>query len=281
MKFLIQTINNQIVHDFSFTLLEAIRYQNWKTNSNDFTYILTNETFESLPKDIPLEIEGKEDIKYSEYLKDYCPIGSVEFVCNFYKYVYGEEFIPKPINVPECLFGFANRNIKNVSITDNVLNLDDFGNRENAIFIKSNDKIKWENNGMDNKLGFINDRETYPVGNYQISDMTDIDAEYRCFVYKDELVGIHYYSGNFTVFPDYEQILKMKRAFSYLMGQAPVAYTLDIGVKWKEGGNETFVIECHDFYSCGLYGFSDLNKLPFMFNRWHLEHINKVKNKLS
>ena len=73
----------------------------------------------------------------------------------------------------------------------------------------------------------------------------------------------------------------MKRAFSYLMGQAPVAYTLDIGVKWKEGGNETFVIECHDFYSCGLYGFSDLNKLPFMFNRWHLEHINKAKNKLS
>lgn len=134
---------------------------------------------------------------------------------------------------------------------------------------------------MDNKLGFINDREAYPVGNYQISDMTDIDAEYRCFVYKDELVGIHYYSGNFTVFPDYEQILKMKRAFSYLMGQAPVAYTLDIGVKWKEGENETFVIECHDFYSCGLYGFSDLNKLPFMFNRWHLEHINKVKNKLS
>lgn len=121
-------------------------------------------------------------------------------------------------------------------------------------------------------------------GSYHVSYVLD-DEEKLCCV--DKMMfpkfnkSIYFANGNFTVFPDYEQILKMKHAFSYLMGQAPVAYTLDIGVKWKEGGNETFVIECHDFYSCGLYGFSDLNKLPFMFNRWHLEHINKVKNKLS
>lgn len=29
MKFLIQTIDNKMIHDFSFTLIEAIRYRKW------------------------------------------------------------------------------------------------------------------------------------------------------------------------------------------------------------------------------------------------------------
>ena len=34
MKFLIQTVNDEIVHDFSFQLKEAIRYRNWYYNSD-------------------------------------------------------------------------------------------------------------------------------------------------------------------------------------------------------------------------------------------------------
>ena len=34
MKFLVQTINDEITHDFSFQLKEAIRYRNWYYNSN-------------------------------------------------------------------------------------------------------------------------------------------------------------------------------------------------------------------------------------------------------
>ena len=43
---------------------------------------------------------------------------------------------------------------------------------------------------------------------------------------------------------------------------SPKAYTLDIGVNKKDG---TFVIEVHNFFSCGLYGFSDHKLLPLMF----------------
>lgn len=51
MKFLIQTIDGQIKHDFSFTLLESINYHNWlgKTIIN---YKLTDDA--PIPNYIPI-----------------------------------------------------------------------------------------------------------------------------------------------------------------------------------------------------------------------------------
>ena len=46
--------------------------------------------------------------------------------------------------------------------------------------------------------------------------------------------------------------------------EAPVAYTLDIGVEKYRG---TFIIECHRFFSCGLYGFSDHRRYPKMLSQ--------------
>ena len=42
------------------------------------------------------------------------------------------------------------------------------------------------------------------------------------------------------------------------------AYTLDFSISKEHG---TFVLEAHRFYSCGLYGFSDYQILPWMFIR--------------
>lgn len=50
-------------------------------------------------------------------------------------------------------------------------------------------------------------------------------------------------------------------------------YTLDVSVF----NNKTSIIEVHDFFSCGLYGFNDFRHLPFMFYRWFNEYINKNK----
>lgn len=44
-------------------------------------------------------------------------------------------------------------------------------------------------------------------------------------------------------------------------------YFLDVG------NSGTFVIECHDFFSCGLYGFADYSKLPHMFYKTFKEII--------
>jgi len=51
----------------------------------------------------------------------------------------------------------------------------------------------------------------------------------------------------------------------------PIAYTLDVGVV----NDKTYIIEVHDFFSCGLYGFSNHQILPFMFSRWFNSFINK------
>jgi len=39
--------------------------------------------------------------------------------------------------------------------------------------------------------------------------------------------------------------------------------------------NETFVIEVHDFFSCGLYGFADHSIYPNMLHRWFWQYIQR------
>lgn len=52
MKFLLQTINKEIKHDFSFTLLESIDFQNWLKNDNNYIqYELTDDKL--IPNCIP------------------------------------------------------------------------------------------------------------------------------------------------------------------------------------------------------------------------------------
>ena len=47
----------------------------------------------------------------------------------------------------------------------------------------------------------------------------------------------------------------------------------------KVNEKETFIIEVHDFYSCGLYGFNQLNRLPYMFWSSHLKKLIKNERK--
>lgn len=224
MKFLIQTINKKIVHDFSFTLLETIRYNNWINNTNSYEYELSDKI---------KEIGG-------------VPVGSVEFVCEYLSKYHNK--IPIPINVPQCLFSYANRKIINGTEKDIFKNL----------FVKSNDKIK----------SFTKITDNAPPGNYQISELIKIDSEYRCFVFRNKLVGMQNYSGNFTIFPNISIIEKMINDYK---NECPVSYTLDVGIN----KNGTFVIEVHDFFSCGLYGFSEHKIYSQMLSNWFYEFLNK------
>ena len=234
MKFIIQTINSEIVHDFSRELIEAIKFNNWFYNNDDFQYIL---------------------IETPQVQDEYCPCGSVEFMVECLRL---KGINIKPINVPECLFKYAGREIKNGTFFD----IKEFGFINNFDFIKSNDKIK----GI---AGFI---DSIPIDNFrknefvQLSKRIEILSEYRCFVFRNELVGIKHYIGDFKIFPDIKIIEEMISVYK----DAPIAYTLDVGIK---DSRETIVVECHDFFSCGLYGFSEYKLLPLMFYRWWMEKI--------
>jgi hypothetical protein len=52
---------------------------------------------------------------------------------------------------------------------------------------------------------------------------------------------------------------------------APIAYTLDIGIT----DYDTIVIECHDFFSCGLYGFANHAIYPNMLYKWFWQYIQR------
>lgn len=256
MKFLIQKINKEVRHDFAFTLLEAIRFDKWlysKESTMKYQFLNTIDVVE------PNDIYPPFEFTHRHYNQKCVPIGSVDFVIEYLQRMYG--IMPKPINVPESLFKHANRYIKNGD--QNSLNLS-----TGHYFVKSNDRIKgfhtFYQNGVSPKL---------PDGNYQISRKIPIMSEWRAFVYENKLVGLQNYAGDFRMFPDIKSINRMIGDY-YLAEQSPIAYTLDVGVSESDG---TFVIEVHDFFSCGLYGFADLKILPYMFHRWFFEYINKSK----
>jgi hypothetical protein len=257
-KFLIQSEHGIPLHDFGFQMIEACKYKNWFSDSDDYTYLLTdNFTFTT---------------KASEEVSDFIPIGSIEFV---HKFLEGLHDIPelKPLNIPErlqdvdfCkrLGGFYNKE-KIIEKFDN----------EDQWFIKSADKIK----------GFTtitNNFDLIPEGNYFISELIDIKSEWRAFVYKHKLVGLQNYSGDFTMFPDIKLINDMIFRYNltnysnnYIDDVCP-AYTLDIGINKDKG---TFLIEVHNFYSCGLYGFTDNRILPDMFEKSFKWILEKYKEK--
>lgn len=224
MKFLIQTIKGSVKHDFSFTLLESIEFQNWIRDDKSFVGILS---------DTPT-IDG-------------CvPVGSVEFVSEYLKSYYG--LTPTPRNIPMELIGerWTGRSVFNGT------NKDIVGQK----FVKSNDRIK----------SFTEICSSAPDGNYQISDIIDIESEWRAFVYDGRLVGLQNYSGEFDVFPNVDKIWDMITEYK----SQPIAFTLDVGIS---SGN-TVIIEIHDFFSCGLYGFSEHKILPFMFSKWFFNFTN-------
>jgi hypothetical protein len=226
MKFLIQTIDGIIKHDFSKSLIEAIKYQCWYQKSRVHSYLLTDDL---MPPGL-------------------IPIGSNQFVID---YLYTNfDKIPVPRNIPEELntLEYTQRNIITGTKSDIV------GNK----FVKSADKIK------DFTEIVYGNTNHVPEGNYIISDLIDIKSEWRTFVYKGKLVGLNNYSGEPTIFPHVGTIHRMIQAFK----SKPVAFTLDVGVNDKG----TFIIEAHDFFSVGFYGFNDSKIIPNMFGDWFNEY---------
>lgn len=247
MKFLIQKINGEIRHDFSFTLLESIRFRNWLQNSEKIKYRFFDTT------------EDGVDFKFKLLHRHYVPVGSVEFVSSFLKQFY--DLTPKPLNVPEALLPYAGRHIFNGN--EKTIFKEMVSGRE--YIIKSNDKIKgyFTSHVAGNKIDI-------PVGNYQVSERIPIDSEWRAFVYQNKLVGLQNYAGIFTIFP---RIQSLKQIIDEYSPNAPIAYTLDVSI--TENDKIPDIIEVHDFFSCGLYGFADHAKYPSMLHLWFWQYIQR------
>lgn len=224
--FLMQRVNGQVRHDFCLELWEAVDFQYWRDHDSKWK-------IQFAEKAVAAANSGMIPVGSLEFVFDY--IENVEHVSR--KYVH-------PIGIPQELFTpeFLKRKCRIAVRPGLALTC--------PSFVKSNDQYK----------GFrtiVANEQTVPDGNYLVSEVVDIESEWRAFVYKGRFVGLKNYLGDFTRFPD----IPTSRAMIAAYTDCPPVYTLDVGVN----GRGTFVIEVHPFVSCGLYGFADNRILPQMF----------------
>jgi hypothetical protein len=180
------------------------------------------------------------------------PVGTVEFVHNYM--INNNIPVPKPVNVPSELEGYCE--LQPLKIKGPF----DF---EEKVFAKSMDYIKHPLNGIVTKI---------PEGNWQVTKYLEdgFDSEYRIFVWNKRIVGAKHYCGNAFIAPSKEEVKYLINLYQ----SAPIAYTLDVGIS----NRRTHLIECHNFYSCGLYGFSEWQVYPLMLSGWWKEYTRKIKN---
>lgn len=250
MNFIVQTIDGMIRLDYVWVLRECKRFYGW----------LEKESLELLYADINCMDDLNPD--------DYIPVGTLEFVSKYLTTYYPEaKTALKPLNVPECLFPFAGRKIKNIFVREDFS--DAFGNFA-GLYVKSLDTIKSSFNGPKYvNSGTISDwYESKDFRHCQVSEIIDIVSEWRVFVFNGEIQHIGNYSGDCMAFPDADIIKEMVRVYG---DEAPKAWTLDVAVT-TEG--DTVVLECHRFFSCGLYGFSDYRRIPKMYSQCWYQMIN-------
>ncbi len=226
-------------HDFGYSVIEAVQYEKWIYNGNSrHGFKLTSlSSFKPIRDEVNIY-----------------PVGSVEFVLDYFKFCHGIENIA-PINIPPQLDQFTNRKI------ERVYNLRSLTTSEPQ-FIKSMTKIKGHSE-------IVEGTREFPYDHYLVSDMLDIKAEWRCFVYRGKLLDAKCYSYTDSPFcaPDLYVIHDMISAYK----PSPTAYTLDVCV---DSSGRTSIIEVHNFFSCGLYGFNDYgNYLQMLIAaiRWQIE----------
>lgn len=236
MKFIAQTIQGDVIHDFVFGLLRAREFFNWKGEELE---VRLAEMEEFLSMDEPGE---------------WIPVGSVQFVSRFI-----EKFYPEarkallPLNVPMALFRFAgNRHVQNILDVERAASALSPGE---TVFRKSLARIKDPANGL-----FTIESPEDVIG-FQISHPDEFLSEWRAFVFHGKIQFVANYAGDPLLFPDADRVRMMVKSYG---DDAPVAYTLDVAVN---SNRQTVVVECHRFFSCGLYGFNDYATLPYMLSQ--------------
>lgn len=227
--------DGRIRHDFVLETMNAIDFINWYNGEEVYKSRLINNIG---------DIKGKITDKS-------IPVGSIEFVEEFYEKFLGINGI-KPINIPEELFKYGKRKLWYGDESEVI---------QNNTFCKSEDKIK--------KFTDIIDSHTkLDKGNYLFSEVVeDFDSEWRAFILKGKVLGVRNYINSMETKVNLDYIKAIADVYKGLD-----AYTLDVGVSKRLG---TIIIEIHDFFSCGLYGFNDYRSIIQMTIASHNQKIRE------
>lgn len=103
---------------------------------------------------------------------------------------------------------------------------------------------------------------------YDVFD-SPIESEWRCYIYKGEIVDARNYSGDFKRSPNYNYIENF--VLEENKDTFPIAYTIDIG---ELSSGYSVVIEFNDMWAIGNYGMPNDLYLKLLKERY-FEIINK------
>lgn len=226
--------------DFGDTAIRMVDYHNW-LHPEERAY-----SFELFPSSAELASLMK---SYNDRNAATVPIGSVEFALAWFKTM-GIDNV-KPLNIPRELWHFCDREIA-------VGKLKDF---TGTYMIKDINIIKYEyNQKVDiypEMLYGSHYHYSLQIREFFLSEwLPDVVSEWRVFVFDGKICDIRCYSGDFWATPDRQYIESIVKEYDN------PSYTLDVMVTPKR----TEILELHDFFSCGLYGFED-PILPLMWKR--------------
>lgn len=233
---------------------------------------------------------------------EYTPVGSVEFVQTFADLVSDVPCRILPLNVPPELqpMRYSGRPIYNIPSKESaeifvkeLIEKHQLHGRwhiKDATVIKHPDNrfvdvIEDTRNGMmtmEARIGpdgntcgkvFDHDFADIIVGKQVSGTIPDIVSEWRVFVDKKDMrgpvLGCECYSGDPIAFPKADRINQFIEEYTL----SPAIYTLDVMV---DSAGNTWVVECHEFFSCGLYGF-ECFKYPNLVNRAWFAILQRIK----
>ena len=229
-------------HSHGYEITEAVRFDTWWNRDEvRYSYVLWDTAANT---------------DFKSYLnRNVIPVGSIEFCLRWFNAM---GVNPKPLNVPQELWKYCHRELY-IDTLDNIphniphgkyfcKSINEAKSPINQELIVINPQVNNPHLKQDTLKTLITDKHFY-------SEWVDIISEWRVFVLDKKIVGTQCYSGDSFVLPDikkYEQLIKEydKRC-----------YTLDLMVYNNLIEYVTDIVEVHDFFACGLYGFDDYSTL--------------------
>ena len=102
-------------------------------------------------------------------------------------------------------------------------------------------------------------------GVYVVSELVDIQAEYRIFVHRDKIVGIQFYDGNPLKLLSAENLKRIQEmVLRYSTNSTrPKSYTLDVAIL-KEKSVKYFCLNKYILFSLSIIFFSSFNNASFL-----------------
>jgi hypothetical protein len=234
---------------------------------DDFVYMVRQPLLDRGFEIVPFDGTFLDDfINRTSFNEDDILVGSVEATKAFWNELGFK--VPEYIGYPEFLNKFYGRKIGKSSIGE--IKADDL-----PIFIKPLSGVKdftgfvLEKFNTLQNIGIYYSQITSDTLVYT-SEVIDIKSEYRCFVHRNELVGIKHYAGDFCIFPD---VFDIKTMIYEYKETSNVSYTLDVGID-KYG--RTILIEVNDFWAIGGYGLDGKTYARMLIDRFQeIKKLNK------